>query len=342
MNGRILVLNCHEAWVHQLRLLGKPLDIVVGLPGRHIRGWDETIRPVPERSRLISLQEAAATPEPYDCIITHNLSDLLDTKNLPGPRILVIHLMLEGMILEQQAQTRVEDYRRAVKEYTERARVHVVAVSAAKRNSWGFAKNIVPLTADPEEYLPWTGDLASGLRVSNFILRRGRTLLWDFHNLAFAGLPVTLVGHNPEIPGVRASWRWTELKEILRRHRFFVHTAEPRLEDGYNMATLEAMAAGLPVLGNRHPSSPVIHGVNGFLSDDPVELNALARGLLADRELAGEMGRAARQTVLEQFSGEAFRASMLEAIRTAQATWRTEGSCFMGGLSSPPASTVRK
>jgi hypothetical protein len=35
MNGRILVLNCHEAWIHQLRLLDQPLDIVVGLPGLH-------------------------------------------------------------------------------------------------------------------------------------------------------------------------------------------------------------------------------------------------------------------------------------------------------------------
>ena len=325
MNGRILALNCHEAWVHQLRLLETPLDIVVGLPGRHTRGWDETIRPLPQRSRLISLQEAAAAPEPYDCIITHNLSDLLDTKDLPGPRILVIHLMLEGMILEQKAQTRVEEYRCAVKEYTERARVHVVAVSVAKGNSWGFATNIVPLTADPEEYPSWIGDLASGLRVSNFILRRGRTLLWDFHRRAFAGLPVALVGHNPEIPGVRPSSQWTELKEILRHHRFFVHTADPQFEDGYNMATLEAMAAGLPVLGNRHPTSPVIHGVNGFLSDDPAELNAFARALLADRELAGEMGRAARQTVLDKFSGAAFRTCMVEAIRAGQETWRTEG-----------------
>ena len=34
MNGRTLVLNCHEAWIHQLRLLDRSLDIVVGLPGR--------------------------------------------------------------------------------------------------------------------------------------------------------------------------------------------------------------------------------------------------------------------------------------------------------------------
>jgi glycosyltransferase involved in cell wall biosynthesis len=130
------------------------------------------------------------------------------------------------------------------------------------------------------------------------------------------------VGHNPEFPGVRASSSWAELKQTFRRHRFFVHTAEPELEDGYNMATLEAMAAGLPVLGNRHPTSPVVHGVSGFLSDDPAELNQFASAFLADRCLAGEMGRAARQTVLDQFSGAAFRDGMLREIRAASEKWQ--------------------
>jgi hypothetical protein len=45
MNGRLLVLNCHEAWVYQLRRLDMPMDIVVGLPGRYTAGWDEGMRP---------------------------------------------------------------------------------------------------------------------------------------------------------------------------------------------------------------------------------------------------------------------------------------------------------
>ena len=129
---------------------------------------------------------------------------------------------------------------------------------------------------------------------------------------------MTLVGHNPELPGVRASQNWNELKQILQQHRFFIHTAKPQLEDGYNTATLEAMAAGLPVLGNRHPTSPIVHGVSGFLSDDPAELNIYARQLLEDRDLAAEMGRAAQRVVTEQFSGEAFRVGMMRAIAAAQ------------------------
>jgi hypothetical protein len=329
MNGRLLVLNCHEAWIYQLRLLRQPLDIVVGLSGRHTQQWDQAMRPLPPKSRLVSLEKVLAAQDTYDCIITHNLTDLLDVKTLPGPRLFVIHLTLDGMILEQNARTNPDEFRRAVAQYTESAAAHVVAVSALKGNSWRFPDAIVPLTADPEDYLPWEGDLARGLRVSNYIVRRARTLRWDFHQRAFAGVPVTLVGHNPELPGVLASRDWNDLKETLRHHRFFVHTAEPHLEDGYNMATLEAMAAGLPLLGNRHPTSPIIHGVNGFVSDDAAELNACARRLLGNRGLAAEMGEAARRTVIEKFSGESFRVEMRKAIETAQHRWTRAVACRM-------------
>jgi glycosyltransferase involved in cell wall biosynthesis len=322
LNGRLLVFNCHEAWVYQLRLLEKPLDVVIGLPGRHTRGWDETMRPVPPRARFVTLSDVLAARETYDCIIAHNLTDLLDVKALHGPRILIIHLTLDGMLLEQNSRTGATEFRAMVATYLEQTATHAVAVSKLKGNSWGLADEIVRLTADPADYLPWVGDLSRGLRISNFVLRRSRTLLWEFHERAFAGIPVTLVGHNPELPGVRASQDWNELKQILQHHRFFIHTAGPQLEDGYNTATLEAMAAGLPILGNCHPTSPVVHGVNGFLSDDPAQLNEYGRQLLSDRELAGEMGRAAQRAVGEHFSGEAFSAGMSRAIETARSKWR--------------------
>ena len=143
----------------------------------------------------------------------------------------------------------------------------------------------------------------------------------DFHEKAFVDVPVKLVGHNPDMPGVEAADSWAELKELLRVHRFYIHTADPRYEDGYNMATLEAMAAAMPVLGNRHPTSPVQHGVSGFLSDDAKELAGYARKLLADRELAARMGEAARKTVTERFHISRFLKGFRRSIRRAEAKW---------------------
>jgi len=171
---------------------------------------------------------------------------------------------------------------------------------------------------DVHDYPSHEGDKLAGLRICNFISSRRNILMWDFHEQAFEGIPVTLVGHNPDLPGVQAADDWDHLKATLRSHRFYIHTADPDLEAGYNMATAEAMAAGLPVLGNRHPTSPIKHGVSGFLSDNPKELKRYARMLLEDRDLARLMGRRARQTVIERFSLTRFKHAFLRSIEIAR------------------------
>ena len=321
MNDRLLVFDCHEAWVYQLQALPFPMDVVVGLRGRGVSGWDENMRPVPRNARLIRLEEALREKQTYRCIVAHNLTDLLEAKFLDGPRILVIHETLDGALREQGSTITAEQFRDAVAKFVDLSGTHVTAVSRLKGRSWGFEDDIVPLSADPSEYLPWGGELAQGLRVANHIQRRPNILLWEFHKKAFDGLPVTLVGRNDEMANVRPSRNWEELKETLRQHRFYIHTADSQLEDGYNMATLEAMAAGLPVLGNCHPTSPVEHGISGFLSDDPTELRGYALRLLAERDLAEKMGRAAREAVAQRMSVGLFKQNFMRSLELARQEW---------------------
>jgi hypothetical protein len=327
-NRRLLVFDCHEAYVYQLGLLGQPMDVIVGLKGRHPLAWDYAMRPAPPESRMIRLSEALSLAETYDCVIAHNLTDLLDVKSLAGPRLLVIHETLEGTALAQGSTTPPEEIRGAVAKYLALSGAHTIAVSPLKAHSWGLTDESVSPIADPRDYAPYSGELARGLRVANHINRRSRVLLWNFHDQAFSGLPLTLVGRNDDMLGVAPALDWDDLKETLRRHRFYIHTADPRFEDGYNMATLEAMAAGLPVLGNRHPTSPIEHGVSGFLSDDPAELRRYAMQLVEDRNLAERMGREAQKIISAKFSPEGFVAGMRSAIDAARRKWsdRQKGS----------------
>lgn len=319
MQGRtLLVLNCHEAWVYQLGVLGFRLDIVVGLKGTYKKLWDEHMRPLPAGSRVISLAEALQSDIDYYCLIAHNVADLLDLRSRPEPRLLVIHSTLEGRMAEEKSIVDAARMKAMVREYLGLVGGHAVAVSLLKGTSWGFTEDIVPFCADPADYLAYTGETPHGLRICNFVDSRRKILLWDFHERAFAGLPVKIVGHNPGMSGVRAASNWDELKRDLRSHRFHIHTADPRLEDGYNMATVEAMAAGMPILGNRHPGSPIEHGVSGFLSDDAAELRNYAIMLLENRDLAVEMGRQARKTATERFSVGAFREGFTKSIETAR------------------------
>jgi len=319
----LLVFNCHEPWVHQLGVLGYQLDVLVDLPGKYNKGWDERMRPLPAHARLVSLPEVLASSTNYYCIITHNTTDLLDVRLRPEPRLLVLHHTLEGRLQEEHSSIDPQKMKDMLHQYIELIGGHVVATSMFKGESWGFTDDIVHFGIDVDNYPPYSGELERGLRICNFISSRRHILRWDFHEQAFAGIPVTLVGHNPDIPGVEAARDWEHLKTILQSHRFYIHTADPRFEAGHNMASAEAMAAGLPVLGNRHPTSPIRHGVTGFLSDNPRDLQRYARMLLEDRRLATLMGQQARETVAERFSLTRFKHAFLRSIEIARRKWCT-------------------
>ena len=318
----LLVFNCHESWVYQLGVLGYKLDIIIGLKGQYLQTWDEQMRPLPPNSRLITLPQAQQSQTRYYCIIAHNITDLLDIKHRHEPRLMVIHSTFEGRALEENSDVNPQDMKETLKKYLKLIGGHAIAISMLKSKSWDLTEDIITCAVDVDDYLPFSGEKSAGLRICNFIESRKKILLWDLHEKAFDGIPIHLVGHNPNMPGVRASNSWDHLKRMLQSHRFYIHTANPELEDGYNMASLEAMAAGMPILSNQHPTSPIEHGVSGFLSDDPAELRKYANMLLEDKILATMMGQEARKTVVEKFSMTNFKESFLKSIETARQKWK--------------------
>ncbi|OHB62437.1 MAG: hypothetical protein A2Y76_06870 [Planctomycetes bacterium RBG_13_60_9] len=292
------------------------------------------MRPLPANGRLVTLPEALRCPMEYYCIITHNTTDLLDVRSRPEPRLIVLHHTLEGRLEEEHSGIDPQRMRDMLHAYLEMVGGHAVATSMFKGESWGFTDDIVHFGIDVGAYLPHSGDEAAGLRICNFVSSRRKILLWDLHEKAFGGLPVKLVGHNPDIPGVEAAQDWDHLKRILQSHRFYIHTADPRFEAGYNMASAEAMAAGLPVLGNHHPTSLITHGISGFLSDNPQDLRRYAQMLLEDRRLAEMMGQQASKTVAERFSLMRFRHAFLRSIEITRRKWHTrriDSASIQGG-----------
>lgn len=316
---KLLVLNCHEAWVHQLGVLGAELDVVIGLPGRYTRTWDTRMRPVPPKARLLSLAEIRDAR--YDAVINHNITDLLDTKHLDAPKLLVLHETLEGRMAQQGADFEPRDMRAMLNTYLASVGGHAVAISRSKAKSWGVTHMVVQNSADPDQYLEPVGDVACGIRVANHVVSKRVFLAWDFHEAAMQDVPCRLVGHNPELSGVEPAEDWAHLKRMLASHRFMVHTADPRYEDGYNMAVLEGMAAGLPILVNRHPTTIVQNGVTGYVCETPEEMRTHARRLLEDPALARQLGDNAREYVARQFGPDRFRVEFTRAVQEARKKW---------------------
>jgi hypothetical protein len=318
---RILTPNCHEGYVHLLGKLGYEMDVIDGLPGRHTSRWDTRMRPVPENARLITLAEAS-TRSGYDAVICHSVLDLMDVRAVAAPKILVLHVSLTARALEEPNAPPPREMSRQVGQYLELIGAGAVAVSEMKRASWGLPATVIPPAVDPNEWGGYRGDQPSLLRVANHVSARRARFAWDDHEAIVHDLPFQLIGHNPDLPSVRASSSWDDLREVYRAHRAYVHTAGAGLDDGYNLAVLEAMATGMPVITTARSGSPVENGVSGFVSDDLAELHRSARLLLEDEALARRMGEAARNAVLSRFSVSAFVDAWHRVIHAAKQRFR--------------------
>jgi hypothetical protein len=321
MGRRLLTFNCHEAYVHLLGKLGLDLDVIDGLPGRYCSQWDERMRPVPERARLCTI-EAALGASNYEAAIAHNLTDLLALRDLDLPKILVLHVSLEARIREEPNGPSSAEVQAQVLAYLGAISATAVAVSELKARSWGMPCTVIRPGADPDEYQGFEGNLACALRVANQVSARPQRLDWRAHERIVEGHPLRLVGHNPELSGSAPAASWEALRECYRSHRAYVHTAARALDDGYNLAVVEAMLTGMPVVSLAGAESPVVDGVNGYLSDDPGVLNARLGQLLADPEHARALGRRARETALETFSLGAFVSGWHAALDIARSRWQ--------------------
>ena len=131
------------------------------------------------------------------------------------------------------------------------------------------------------------------------------------------GCPARLVGDDLQDPEAKPAGSFEELVRIYRTHRCLLHVTRQEWEDGYNLSTLEAMAAGMPVVSLANRTSPLTDGVDGFTSDDPEVLRGRLQELLNDRDLARAIGERGRETVAKKFPIERFAENWREAILTA-------------------------
>lgn len=323
--GRILTFNCHEAYVHLLGKLGADLDIIDALPGRYTQRWDERMRPVPHGARLLTLEQVQRGSA-YDVAIAHNLTDLVQLRDLDVPKVLVLHVSLAARCDEEPGAPPPEVISARLGTYLELTRATAVAVSRSKATSWGLDCPVVRPCADPDEYDGFDGELAVALRVANQVLSRPRRFAWDDHRTIVGELPFSLVGHNPGIDGSEPASSWHALREVYRRHRVYVHTAGQGLDDGYNLGLVEAMMTGMPVVTTALAESPIEDGKNGFVDRDPRRLHAGLAALLVDRPRALELGKRARETALECFSVDAFVSGWQRVLERAVRRWAARGA----------------
>ncbi|GJL78150.1 MAG: hypothetical protein NPINA01_11390 [Nitrospinaceae bacterium] len=318
MNLKILTFNWHEPYLCLLSKLGHEFLVVEPeiAPGQ-TRQWDRNMRPLPENVRLLSQQEALEQLDrnAVDLVIAHNVKDLIEIRDYSLPKILVFHNRLTTEIGLGNGKVDRSEYLSKIQPLLHQ--VKKVFISESKKQDWGFSGNVILPGIDVDEFDAYSGENAAILRVGNLFKERDLMLGFTASEKIAAKFSTVTLGMNPWLLDSRLSQGLQDLKDQFRTCRMYLNTTVEDFEDGYNLAMLEAMATGMPVISTCNRTSPVEDGVNGYISDDIEYLRTRVAELLKDPGKARAMGLEARKTVQKKFSQVAFLKSWNEAIQEA-------------------------
>lgn len=317
---RILSFNWHTPYLSLLaRLENHRFEIAPpNLDSPMMKSWDTTMRPVPSNVTLITKDEALArlnTAGHYALVIAQNIKDIVFAEAFGVPKILVFHNKLSTEAELGKKPEIANSYREWARQVT--SCVYRVFISETKRLDWDMPGDIIMPGVDVSMYGGYTGEIRQALRVGNNLKIRDLMTGYSIQEEALKGLPSVIMGLNPDIPGARVSQSWDELKTAYRENRLFLNTTTPKWEDGYNLAMLEAMATGMPVVTLTSPTTPITDGVDGFACANALELRKKIETLLNDVELAKRIGDHGRHTVERLFPIKAFLEKWDTAIHRA-------------------------
>ncbi len=182
---------------------------------------------------------------------------------------------------------------------------HVLLVHVTHFNRLMWDSNRTP-TAVVEhgvlvpENARYSGELPRGIVVVNGLPTRGRRLGLDIVERVRREVPLDVVGLQSKEVGGKGEVPWQELAAFEARYRFFFN---PIRYTSLGLAVCEAMMLGMPVVGLATTEMPsvIADGISGCISTDIDYLIERMQALIADRDLALELGRRAREVAQKRF-----------------------------------------
>jgi 2-polyprenyl-3-methyl-5-hydroxy-6-metoxy-1,4-benzoquinol methylase/Tfp pilus assembly protein PilF len=318
---RILTFNFHEPYLCLMARLGLPMTVGLYRDPPFAREWQTRFRPVPPVYTFVEEQvwRGDLAAGRFDLVITHNELNAANLYKCGVPAILVCHnrrSFLETTVSGDPAEGRAK-YEALLAQLQEK--FSFVFISESKRDDYRLPGRVIRPGIDVDAYGGYRGDVAEVLRVGNAMRARNLMFDVDFQETVCRGIPHRVAGEDPAIPGATPSESFDHLLDLYRSRRCLLHVTRQEYEDGYNLAMLEAMACGMPVVSLANRTSPLTDGVDGFVSDDASVLATRLQALLDDVELARTVGARGRETVARAFPMEAFLENWRTAIEEAAA-----------------------
>jgi hypothetical protein len=276
-----------------------------------MQDWNPRIRPLPSNAHIYSSVREALQADAWDWVLTHNVNDLMDVREVGIPKAFLVHGTLSGRILQDRSAIDRSLYVRNLQCLLDAGKCRVVYISELKRKDWGMPGDVIPPGIDMREYGGYQGNIRGVLQVCNHLKERSPITGWKTHQEVCRDLPHCVLGNNGTLLPSRMANSWDDLKEQLRSYRVYLYTPVYPYEDGYNLALLEAMATGMPVATMHHETSPIRDGSEGISASTAAELREKIIRLLDNPAEASSLGKGARIRVEKEFPISAFQRGWL-------------------------------
>ncbi len=316
---RILTFNFHEPYLCMMAETGLDFDIGLYERGPFARAWQHVFRPAPENLHFVGEQTWRQRLKQgyYDVVIAQNENNAVDAADSDAGRLLICHNRRTYLhtTINDDAGDGLSKYAEMLGELQNF--YDFVYISDSKRDDYGLPGRVIRPGFNVDNWGGYRGDTACAIRVGNTMRQRDLMFDVDFQEACCEGLPNRVVGTNPLIPGSVSTTSFDDLLEIFRSHRCLLHVSREAYEDGYNLAMLEAMACGMPVVSLANPTSPITNGVNGYADYDHKVLRQYLQTLLDDPDGARALGAKGRELVADEFPLSTFVTQWREAILEA-------------------------
>lgn len=195
--------------------------------------------------------------------------------------------------------------------------LHIVRYSELEEQIPEYAGSdaMIRFYKDENEYRGWMGGKKEVITVARSVKRRARSLKFEIFDQATLGFPRRLYGMGNDDVGELWGWRlsYEDLKRTLRENRVYFYTCT--FPAPYTMAFIEAWMTGIPVvaIGPRlaefgvESQNLINPGVDGYVSDDIVELRKEIKLLLEDYDVATKVSQRGRAAAIKYFGIEQIR-----------------------------------
>lgn len=302
---KILLFNWHEPYIEIFARTNDEYFVAPPVANQN-KQWHHNFRPLPSNCTEVSFGEISDLD--IDLVVCMSLKDreALRYFRITVPAVFVeLNMPSEnfGTVGFKPAHIRTLNNIRASGVFEH---LSLAVISEKKRADWGALGQNAPVVVsgvDTDYFHGFVGNRATVLRVGNGMPQRDAMQGFSIGNDIVKDMSSILVGEDngttlPSVIGPAPNVYG--LRHCYRHHRVMLSCLSDDREDGYNLAMLEAMSTGMPIVAWENSSLPACQGV--------IEVNTIKSAqsaikmLLSDPAMAFDLGKTCREHAIKHFN----------------------------------------